>query len=306
MAKAISGISNDTKRQLLWTEDHNIPIGAIPYWGNSLKEKTPLYLNYKGNEEYWENLEQISIKQTEFASLKIGYMFFKDPSVNKNNPYIYKDAWIELKKDEVKPLAAFQQLWHDRISCKIIAEGEQIDMIRDLKYYEDCQDIVYIFDKLEKYNVQLNVPKRARKTVYSAKGKQEIEITHIEDYDFDNDYEWISWKDYQYFIQSDKEWHKNYHRLELLEARVDSYKNRIDESFKKYADVLINAYPDLKLYEALPEDMYSLGPKDLKENISRISKKYNGAGYRSIWQTWYNHAVKQMEREIQELEGLLL
>ena len=124
MSQAISGISYDTRRQLKWTEDHNIPIGAMSYWSNSIHEKTPLYLHYKGNEEYWHNLEQTSVSQNEFASLGIGYMFFKDPSLSKNNPYIYKDAWIDFGGEiGKKPIAAFQQLWHDRISCKVIADG---------------------------------------------------------------------------------------------------------------------------------------------------------------------------------------
>ena len=311
MAKAISGISNDTKNQLLWTEDHNIPIGAIPYWKNSLREKTPLFLNYRGNEEYWESLEQVNIKQTEFASLEIGYMFFKDPTLNKNNPYIYKDAWVPIsvnEKEEVvkKPLAAFQQLWHDRISCKIIADGESIDAIKSLKYYEDCQDIVHLFDILENYDVRLNVPKAQRKTIYSAKGKQIIEITNVEDYDTDNDYERMNYRDYKYLIQSDKEWHRNYNRIEMLEKKLDIYESRIDRNFERFAKVLINAYPELKLYEALPEDMWSFGPQDLRANISKISKMYNGAGYRSIWQTWYVYQVEQMKKEIKYLEEQLL
>lgn len=306
------GISNDTKNQLLWTQTHNIPIGAIPYWSNSLKCKTPIYLDYIGKEEVWEDKEQISISQGEFASLEIGYMFFKDPTLSKNNPYIYKDAWISYgEKDEKgrpikKPLPAFQQLWQDRISCKIIADGEIIDAIKDMKYYDDCQDIVYIFDVLENWNVQLNVPKTQRKMVYSSRGNYEIEVTNLEDYDRDNDYERIAWKDANYLIQQDKEWHRNYNRVEMLEKKLALYEARIDPDFEKYAKVLINAYPHLKLYQALPEDIWTFGPQDLRRNISKISKMYKGAGYRSIWQTWYVYQVEQMKKELKKLEELIL
>ena len=307
MVKAISGISYDTRRQLAWTEDHNIPIGAMSYWSNSIHEKTPLFLNYHGNEEYWHGLEQTSISQNEFASLDIGYMFFKDPSLSKNNPYIYKDAWINFGKEiGKKPIAAFQQLWHDRISCKVIADGETIDAINDMKRYEDVGDIVYIFDKLERYNVRLNVPRAKRKIVYSALGKQEIEITHIEDYDSTNEEEEMSWNDYKYLIDTDKEWHRNYRRAEMLERKLELYESRIDVNFEKFAKVLIHAYPKLKMYEALPEDMYSFGPQDLRQDINKISKLYNGAGYRSIWQTWYVYQVEQIKNELKYLDKKLI
>ena len=240
MAKAKSGISYDTHNQLKWTQDHNIPIGAIPYWSNSLGTKTPLYLNYRDNEEYWDNLEQVTISQGEFASLELGYMFFKDPSLNKKNPYIYKDAWIPLEVNEKgepvkKPIAAFQQLWHDRINCKVIADGETIDAIKALKYYEDCQDIIHLFDVLENYNVKLNVPRAQRKMVYSLKGNFEIDVTNIEDYDRDNDYEQMSYRDFKYLRDSDMQWHRNYNRLELLEKKLTIYENRIDRNFEKFA-----------------------------------------------------------------------
>lgn len=302
MTKAISGISNDTKRQLLWTESHNISIGlGIDH---RTGDKVELKLKYTDNEEYWEGLEQVHIRQTEFASLGIGYMFYKDPVLNKNNPYIYKDAWVDYGGEiSKKPTAAFQQLHHDKIACKIIGTGEQIDAIKGMKYVSDVGDIVYIFDKLEKYNVQLNVPKQYRKKVFSTKGDSFIEVTNIEEYDlYGIDKEEMNYRDYQYLVEQDKLWHKNERRISMLEKRIEKYESRIDLDFQKFAKVLINAYPELKMYEALPEDMWTLGGQDLYKDMKWISKKHNGASYKSLWQTWYNYQIEIMKKEIKWLE----
>ena len=308
MAKAISGISNDTKRQLRWTQDHHIPIGAMTYW-NSIGEKTPIYLNYYGNEQVWEEMEQISISQNEFSSLDIGYMFYKDPTLSKNNPYIYKDAWVNFGKNaegEVvkKPLAAFQQLWHDRINCKIIADGETIDAIRALKRYEDASVIVYIFDKIEKYGVELNVPKRQRRIVYSTRGNFEMELTNIEDYD----QEWViedNWKEISRLHKEDKEWHANYAKIEAIEKRIAEYESKVDPAFEKFAKVLINAYPALKMYQAFPENIWQLDPRDLYNDMGKLARTYQ-ATYTSIWQTWYVKEISRLKKECKDLEELLL
>lgn len=293
-----------THRELQLTADHNIQVGSL--LDARIGTPVPLYIDYVDNEEFWDEKEEISIRQTEFASLGISYMFFKDSRINKHYPNIYRDAWIPFNESQEKgdakitPLPAFQQLSHDRINCKIIGTGEQIDAIRDMKQVEDVGDILYVFDILEKWNVQLNIPKPLRKKIYTAKGSMEIEVTNIEDYDFDVDYEEMNWRDYKSLIDADKEWHRVDRRLDYLVNKLEVYEERIDPNFKKFGEILIDAYPILKMYE-IPQDYYSLGPKDLAENIGDISKMYNNASYRSIWQTWYNYIVPKIKREINYL-----
>lgn len=298
-------VSVETHRELQITADHNIQVGSM--LDARIGAQAPLYINYVDNEESWDNMEEIHIRQTEFESLGISYMFFKDERINKNYPNIYRDAWIpfneEQQKGEIKitPLPAFQELHKDRVGCKMIGSGEQIDAIRDMKYVSDVGDILHVFDILEKYDVKLNIPKALRKKIYTAKGSMEIEVTNIEDYDFENNQEEMSWRDYKSLIDADREWHRVDRRLDYLVNKLEIYEGRVDPAFQKFAKILINGYPILKMYQAAPDDRYTLGPKDLSDNIKNISEIYGNASYKSLWQTWYNYVIPQLKREIEYL-----
>lgn len=298
-------IKVSTHRELQLTADNNIQVGSMLDLRRGIQ--APLYINYIGNEEYWEEQEEIHIKQSEFQSLGISYFFFKDERINKNNPNIYRDAWIPFsdkeEKGEVKmtPLPAFQELWKDKIGAKIIADGETIDAIRAMKEPGDVGDILHVFDQLEKWDVKLNIPKTMRKKVYTAKGSMEIEVTNLEDYDFEVKEEEMSWRDYKKLIDADKEWHRVDNRLNYLVGKLETYEERLDPAFKRFSSILINAYPELKMYQAAPDDRYGLKASDLYKDIESISQKYGDASYKSLWQTWYNYVIPQLKKEINYL-----
>lgn len=114
-------ISKNTRNQIRFTAKNNI--------------KDQFYGTKLSNSKYWDSCDEITIEQSEFNSLGLKQMHYKDKRLSKDNPYIFRKVKYRNKK-----LTGFQQLYTDSIKYKIVAEPDIIQDIREAKYYEEEDD----------------------------------------------------------------------------------------------------------------------------------------------------------------------
>ena len=302
-------ISEATKNQLRYTERFNIQTGVIRdrrvnkkvirefkqigihiYSKVTYEERAvfnEMYINYTDNEEYWDNLHEITIQQSEFNSLGLNYLHFKDEKLNKNNPYIVKKDWIDFGNKRKKPLIGFQQLYKDDIKCKIIGTKDDIEAIKRLKRFEEEIDVNDELDRIRKYKGN-DLHKRKKEIVTLASGER-YEVTTQEDYDVDYEI-FDTWKSYGKAL-------KTSNRIYFLDEQIASIEEKLfnmDELEVKIYQVLAHEYG---------VDIYSIDEKyQLAEDSQMLSKKFE-VHPAELWKAFYAYILPIIKKEYEWLES---
>ena len=131
-------ISESTRNQIKFTAK------------NKIKDK--YYKTTLSNSKYWDKCDEITIEQSEFNSLNLSQMHYKDERLTKENPYIFRKAKYRNHK-----VVGFQQLYHECIKYKIIAEPHVIQDIKEAKYWEENKNYKDELEEIRNYNKKYKI-----------------------------------------------------------------------------------------------------------------------------------------------------
>lgn len=303
-------ISEGTHNQLRYTEKYQIKTGIIKD-RRVLKTKVvdvhyqigihkfdyieyedrcvynDMFIKYTDNEEYWNNMSEITIEQSEFNSLGLNYMHFKDERLKKSNPYIVKKVWIDFGNDErKKPFIGFQQLYHDSVRVKIIAPQDDIEAIRRLKRFEEKEDINDELSRIRSYSG--NDYHKKKKVIATSTSGERYEVTTLEDFDFEYEI-YDKWTAYGKAMKASN-------RINYLEEQIARIEEKIfsmDELERDIYGILAHEYE---------VDIYTIDERyQLAEDSQTLSKKHD-VHPAELWKAFYVYILPIIKKEYEWLE----
>ena len=301
-------ISEGTVNQLLYTEKYNIEtgiirdkrvtrvkIGEVHYQigihlfdnieYDEIQKYNKMYINYTGNEDYWADMHEVTLEQSEFNSVGLNYLHFKDERLKKSNPYIVKKVWIDFGGSK-KPFIGFQQLYQDSIRFKVIGPKEDIEAIKAMKKFEEQFDIKDELERIRSYSGN-DYHKRRKVTVTTISGET-YEVTTSEDYDVTYEI-WDKWHAYGKAMKASN-------RIYWLEEKL----TEIEDKTFKMSELEKEVYKILAHQYGVTQ--YAIDEKyQLAEDMPAISKK-NEVHPAEIWKSWYCYIYQYVDREIKWLE----
>lgn len=285
-------ISEATFNQLKWSEKYNKQIGIRKDYRSGISDNEfPIYLKVEGNEEYWEQLEEITINQGEFNSVGLSFMHFMSPELNyKTNPYKVMKIWVDIGDEENKEqMYGVQQVYQDSIRCKLIGTPEQIEGVKAQKKFEENISWQDELERIREYSI--NEIYRDRKPITITRNGVEYEISGVDDYAAE-EYVADSWKNYgrQY---------KHIRRLRYLEDQLAIIEDKLwelTEIEKQIYEIMAKEYGVTK---------YTIDEKYLLvEDSNKISKKFE-THPAEVWKAFYVYIESYVKREIKWLEDKL-
>ena len=285
-------ISEGTKNQLSWSESHNKVVGIrFDYRSSISKSEFPVFLNYENNKEYWESLEEITINQSEFNSVGLGFMHFMSPELNyKDNPYKVMQIYVDIGGERKEKVIGVQQVYQDTIKCKIIGTSEQIEGVRLHKRFEEDKSWQDELAEIREYSGNdFHESKRAvKRMMNNMGGVEEVEVTSIDDYDT------------VYQIRSD--WHS--YKKALRYSRRSRY---LEEQMTKIEDKLFNMDPIEKQIYQILADEFGVTRFDIDERhllagaVDEIASKFE-THPAEIWRAYWVHIEPYVQAELDWLE----
>lgn len=288
-------LSEGTKNQLSWSEEHNKVVGIrFDHRSGISKGEFPVFLNYKGNEEFWDSKDEITIVQGEFNSVGLGFMHFMDPELNyKTNPYKVMQVWVDIGGEKKEKMFGVQQIYQDSIRCKLIGNPTQIEGVRLYKRYEENKSWRDELDEIREYigNEFHRSKEQVKKMSNNSGGIEFVEVTSIDDYDFVYKVE-SNWKNYKRSM-------KRSNRLNYLEEQLEKIESRLygmDDFEKQIYKILADEY-QVTVYDI--DERYLLG-----ENINDIAKKFD-THPAEIWKSYWVYIEPWVRKEIEWLENNL-
>ena len=285
-------ISEGTKNQLKWSEDHNKVVGIrFDYRSSISKNEFPVFLNYENNKEYWESLDEVVINQSEFNSVGLGFMHFMSPELNyKNNPYKVMQIYVDIGGDKKEKVIGVQQIYQDTIKCKIIGTSEQIEGIKLHKRFEEDKSWEDELAEIREYsgNAFHESKRQVKRMASNSGGIDEVEVTSIDDYDT------------VYEIRSD--WHS--YKKALRYSKRSRY---LEEQMVKIEDKLLNMDPIEKQIYKILADEFGVTRFDIDERyllaeaVEGIASKFE-THPAEVWKAYWVHIEPWVEKELQWLE----
>lgn len=285
-------LSEGTWNQLKWSEAHNKTIGIKKDYRSSISNNTyPVKLNVTGNEDYWENMEQIVIVQGEFNSVGLGFMHFMNPELNyKTNPYKVMKIWVDIGGEDKEQMYGVQQVYQDGIRCKIIGTPEQIEGVKLHKRYEENKSWEDELEKIRAYsgNDFHRSKEQIKKMSLNSGGIEFVRITTMEDYDFEYEIH-SNWHSYKKALKSSN-------RISYLEAQLEKIEDKTlgMEDWEK------------ELYKILAKE-YGLHNFDIDERhllaevAGDIAKRWD-THPAEIWKAFWVYIEPWVKKEIEWLE----
>lgn len=288
-------ISEGTKNQLSWSENHNKVIGVrFDYRSSISNNEFPVFLNYENNKEYWESLEEITINQPEFNSLGLGFMHFMSPELNwENNPYKVMQIWVDIGGKKKEKVIGVQQVYKDTIKCKIIGTPEQIEGIKLYKRFEEDISWNDELTKIREYSGNEFHRSKAeiKKMSNNSGGIEFVEVTSIDDYDIT--YEVTSdWKEYKKGLTHSR-------RIRFLEEQLEKIENRL---------LLMEPW-EKRMYQILADE-YEVTDFDIDERYllaevaSDIAYKFD-THPAEVWKAYWVYIEPWVRKELEWLENNL-
>lgn len=285
-------ISEGTRNQLSWSEAHNKTVGIkFDYRSSISKNEFPVFLNYKGNEEYWEQMDEIVINQGEFNSVGLSFMHFMSPELNyKTNPYKVMQIWIDIGNEKREKVIGVQQVYQDSIRCKIIGTPEQIEGVRLHKRFEESKSWEDELAEIREYsgNDFHRSKTEIKKMSNNSGGIEFVEVTSIDDYDITYEIS-SSWHDYKRALTSSR-------RLKYLEGLSEKINDRLllmNETEKKIYKILAKEFG---LHRFDIDERYLLA-----ECVNEIAKEFE-THPAEVWKAFWVYIEPWVNKEIEWLE----
>lgn len=303
-------LSEGTKNQLRYTEKYQLPTGQIRdrrvnkvlinekhyqigIHKFDIKEYedrnvfVDMFIHYTDNEEYWEDMCEITINQPEFNSLGLNYLHFKDEKLTKNNPYVVKKVWIDFGNTTKKPLIGFQQLYHDSIRVKIIGTRDDIENIKRLKRWEEDLDVNDELERIREYSGN-DFHKKEVVITTSISGER-YEVTTMEDYDFEYEIQ-DRWKSYKKSLRASN-------RIKFLEREITN----IEDKLFRLSDFEKDIYRVLaREYEVTH---YSIDEKYMLAEDSQTLANKHDVHPAELWKAFYVYIEPLVKAEYEWLEN---
>ena len=105
---------------------------------NTKNQLRTVELNHYCDEDLYETV----LRQSEFNSLNLGWLHFKQPGLTKTNPYVVIDIFV---LDEFT--IGFQQLYTDSIAVKIIGNKERTN--GNKKGFQNLKKVEEVINRLQ-------------------------------------------------------------------------------------------------------------------------------------------------------------
>ena len=236
---------------------------------NTKNQLRTVELNHYCDEDLYETV----LRQSEFNSLNLGWLHFKQPGLTKTNPYVVIDIFV---LDEFT--IGFQQLYTDSIAVKIIGNKELIHEIEITKRYEEKVSWKDELDSIRKYQVEFNMN---RLQDYEDK-------TSIDDYDI----KWEihdSWKNISKAKKEIAEEHRIENRIAFLEEKQQEKLDELTYQEVKNCRRAQEKNPEFYAFIATQSG------SDVYNNIEQISKQWHKS-FKAIWRAWkFMYGVHELE-----------
>ena len=236
---------------------------------NTKNQLRTVELNHYCDEDLYETV----LRQSEFNSLNLGWLHFKQPGLTKTNPYVVIDIFV---LDEFT--IGFQQLYTDSIAVKIIGNKELIHEIEITKRYEEKVSWKDELDSIRKYQVEFNMN---RLQDYEDK-------TSIDDYDI----KWEihdSWKNISKAKKEIAEERRIENRIAFLEEKQQEKLDELTYQEVKNCRKAQKKNPEFYAFIATQSG------SDVYNNIDQISKKWHKS-FKAIWKAWkFMYGVHELE-----------
>lgn len=237
---------------------------------NTKNQLRTVELNHYCDEDLYETV----LLQSEFNSLNLGWLHFKQPGLTKNNPYVVVNVYV---LDEFT--IGFQQLYTDSIRVKIIGNKELIQEIEVSKKFEERVSWEDQLDSIRKYQVEYNM--RRVQNYYEDK-------TSIDDYD-------IKW-------EVRDSW-RNIHEAQKEAAEERRIENRIafleEKQQEKLEELTLQDVKNCRRAQEKNPEFYAFistqSGSDVYNNIKQISKQWHKS-FKAIWKAWrFMYGVHELE-----------
>ena len=268
-------LSLGTWYQLRHTEKYNIPIGLRRDYRSSISTgEYPIRLQVDGQEMYWAEKSEVVINQSEFNSLGLGFMHFKHPSLNKNNPYRVMKVWVDVGNIEYKePMYGVQQLYNDGIKCKLIGSENQIESAIANKRFEEMSN--------------------------NSGGIEYVEVTGIDDYDIEYEI-WTDWKSYSQRRNGSRRIRYLEDILKKIESKVGDFSPKKKAVFKVLAEEFEVVNFDI-------DERYLLAEKPAfgKSYAEKVADKFD-THPATVWKAYWVHIEPWVRKEIEYIEEKIL
>ena len=236
---------------------------------NTKNQLRTVELNHYCDEDLYETV----LRQSEFNSLNLGWLHFKQPGLTKTNPYVVIDIFV---LDEFT--IGFQQLYTDSIAVKIIGNKELIHEIEITKRYEEKVSWKDELDSIRKYQVEFNMN---RLQDYEDK-------TSIDDYDI----KWEihdSWKNISKAKKEIAEERRIENRIAFLEEKQQEKLDELTYQEVKNCRKAQEKNPEFYAFIATQSG------SDVYNNIEQISKQWHKS-FKAIWRAWkFMYGVHELE-----------
>lgn len=236
---------------------------------NTKNQLRTVELNHYCDEDLYETV----LRQSEFNSLNLGWLHFKQPGLTKTNPYVVIDIFV---LDEFT--IGFQQLYTDSIAVKIIGNKELIHEIEITKRYEEKVSWKDELDSIRKYQVEFNMN---RLQDYEDK-------TSIDDYDI----KWEihdSWKNISKAKKEIAEERRIENRIAFLEEKQQEKLDELTYQEVKNCRRAQEKNPEFYAFIATQSG------SDVYNNIEQISKQWHKS-FKAIWRAWkFMYGVHELE-----------
>ena len=229
---------------------------------------------YNLNHYIDDSMYETVLRQSEFNSLNLGWLHFKQPQLTKNNPYVVVNVYV---LDEFT--IGFQQLYTDSIRVKIIGNKELIQEIEVSKKYEEKVSWEDQLDSIRKYQVEYNM--RRVQNYYE-------DETTFDDYDI----KWEvsdSWRNIHEAQKEAAEERKIEQKIEYLERKQQE---KLDElTYKDVKNCRRGQEKNPEFYAFISNQSGS----DVYNNIEQISDKWHKS-FKAIWKAWrFMYGVHELE-----------
>lgn len=229
---------------------------------------------YNLNHYIDDSMYETVLRQSEFNSVNLTWLHFKQPGLTKNNPYILVDIFV---LDEAT--IGFQQLYTDSIRVKIIGNKELIQEIEVSKRFEEKVSWEDQLDSIRKYQVEYNM--RRVQNYYE-------DETTFDDYDI----KWEvsdSWRNIHEAQKEAAEERKIEQKIEYLERKQQ----------EKLDELTLQDIKNCRRAQEKNPEFYAFistqSGSDVYNNIKTISKDWNKS-FKAIWKAWrFMYGVHELE-----------
>ena len=296
-------LSLGTWYQLRHTEKYNIPIGLRRDYRSSISTgEYPIRLQVDGQEMYWAEKSEVVIKQSEFNSLGLGFMHFKHPSLNKNNPYRVMKVWVDVGNIEYKePMYGVQQLYNDGIKCKLIGSENQIESAIANKRFEEDKSWQDELAAIQGYKANdfYTFKNEVKKMSNNSGGIEYVEVTGIDDYDIEYEI-WTDWKSYSQRRDGSRRIRYLEDILKKIESKVGDFSPKKKAVFKVLAEEFGVVNFDI-------DERYLLAEKPAfgKSYAEKVADKYD-THPATVWKAYWVHIEPWVRKEIEYIEEKIL